>query len=167
MIIRKAARDDGLHVARIQVETWRSTYKGLIPDQHLDQMSIQKRSEYWASAIEKAEPTKFLIVVEDEGIPRGFLAGGPHRTYLEGYPGEVYALYVEKAHQRKSMGKAIFEAGLEHLRELGMQGVAVWVLKNNPYFRFYEKMGGIKLIEKETEIGEAKYIEVGYGWPKK
>jgi hypothetical protein len=39
------------------------------------------------------------------------------------------------------------------------------VLKDNPSLRFYEKMGGKFLGEKELRIGEGAYIECGYGWP--
>jgi ribosomal protein S18 acetylase RimI-like enzyme len=166
MKIREATPKDCLAVARIQVDTWRSTYTGIISTQYLDQLSVPRSSQYWESAIIRAEPKKFLLIIENEGIPRGFLAGGPHRTSMDEYPGEVYALYVEKMYQRSSMGEAIFKAGLEKLKKLGMDGIAVWVLKDNPSFRFYEKMGGIILCEKETKIGEAFYAEVGYGWPK-
>jgi GNAT superfamily N-acetyltransferase len=167
MQIRQATPKDGVDVARIQVETWRSAYSGIISAQHLNGLSIQKSAEYWEAAISKAEADKFLLVIESEGAPRGFLAGGPIRAPIGEYTGEVFALYIEERYQKRSMGKAIFAAGLEKLRQLGMSSVAVWVLKDNPSFRFYEKMGGILLGEKELRIGEGAYIESGYGWPGK
>jgi ribosomal protein S18 acetylase RimI-like enzyme len=168
MQIRSATPKDSVDVARIQVETWRSTYSGIISARHLNGLSVQKSAQYWEAAILRAEAGKFLLVVESEGAPRGFLAGGPIREPIGEFTGEVYALYIEERYQKRSLGKAIFAAGLERLKELGMPGVAVWVLKDNPSFHFYEKMGGKLLGEMEVEIGGEAYIESGYGWkPKK
>jgi hypothetical protein len=40
----------------------------------------------------------------------------------------------------------------------------VWVLKENPYYRFYEKLGGQYVGEQSIEIGGKKYIEKAFGW---
>ena len=40
----------------------------------------------------------------------------------------------------------------------------VWTLGENPCRRFYERLGGEFVAEKEIEIGEQKLVEVAYGW---
>jgi GrpB-like predicted nucleotidyltransferase (UPF0157 family)/GNAT superfamily N-acetyltransferase len=164
-MIRPAAPEDAPHIARIQVETWRSAYASILPSAYLAGLSLEKSAAHWASAIAQGEAGKFLFVIERDGAPRGFVAGGPPRSESNGYNGEIYALYVEAGFQRKSLGQVLFKAGLRELKRLGRHGVIVWVLRDNPCFRFYEKMGGEKAGEKETEIGEGRYAEVGYGWP--
>ncbi len=42
--------------------------------------------------------------------------------------------------------------------------MTVWVLADNPFRRFYERLGGKLFCEKEIEIGEQKLLEVAYGW---
>jgi hypothetical protein len=40
----------------------------------------------------------------------------------------------------------------------------VWVLRDNPYRRFYEAVGGEVVSERMISIGEAELPEVAYGW---
>jgi len=167
MRIRMASYKDSLGIARVQVETWKSTYSGLISSQHVDSLSIPKSALYWETAISQDQGQRFVLVVEHEGALRGFLAGGPARDPVGKYSGEVYALYVESASQGKALGSALFQEGLKRLGQLRLNDVMVWVLKGNPYYRFYEKMGGIEIGEKEMKIGEATYLEIGYGWPER
>jgi hypothetical protein len=43
MRVRPAILADALSVAVVQVESWRSTYRGLVPDEYLDGLSIDRR----------------------------------------------------------------------------------------------------------------------------
>jgi len=40
----------------------------------------------------------------------------------------------------------------------------LWVLKSNPARKFYERMGGELIGEKQIEIGGVRLIEIAYGW---
>ena len=40
----------------------------------------------------------------------------------------------------------------------------VWVLEKNPFRAFYEALGGRQIYEKEVTFGEARLVEVAYGW---
>jgi len=46
----------------------------------------------------------------------------------------------------------------------GFDTMLVWTLADNPYRRFYERLGGKLLCDKDIEIGEQKLVEVAYGW---
>lgn len=37
MEIRKANLNDALGVAKVQVDSWKTTYKNIVPDEYLDQ----------------------------------------------------------------------------------------------------------------------------------
>lgn len=45
-----------------------------------------------------------------------------------------------------------------------MRSLIVWVLKENPYRKFYEGLGGVLAEEKEIEIGGVMLPEVAYRW---
>ncbi|WP_274857053.1 hypothetical protein [Bacillus methanolicus] len=45
MIIRKAVGDDAAQIARVHVKSWQETYKGLIDQNYLDNLKIEKRKQ--------------------------------------------------------------------------------------------------------------------------
>lgn len=40
----------------------------------------------------------------------------------------------------------------------------VWVLADNPFRAFYESLGGVRVSEKQMEIGGTSLRAVSYGW---
>jgi hypothetical protein len=46
----------------------------------------------------------------------------------------------------------------------GMKTIIVWVLRDNPYRRFYEALGGELVAERMISIGDAQLPEVAYRW---
>jgi hypothetical protein len=51
-----------------------------------------------------------------------------------------------------------------HLVALGRYGLVVYVLKANPYRKFYEALGGALSGENQVEMGEVTLPEVVYRW---
>ncbi len=60
MEIRKAMSNDAEDIARIHVESWRTTYAGVIPDLYLRELSIESRKKTWNDAIIGKEGQKNL-----------------------------------------------------------------------------------------------------------
>lgn len=47
MQIRKATLQDAEAIARVHVDSWKTTYKGIIPDNVLNNLSYTQRTEQW------------------------------------------------------------------------------------------------------------------------
>jgi hypothetical protein len=45
-----------------------------------------------------------------------------------------------------------------------MTSMVSWVLTNNSYRKFYEKMGGKEVYSRLRRIGSRDYEEIAYGW---
>lgn len=45
MSIRQAAYDDYPVLAKVHVESWKTTYRGIIADAYLDQLTVESRME--------------------------------------------------------------------------------------------------------------------------
>lgn len=45
--VREATPDDAPGIARVQVDAWRSTYRGIVPDAHLADLSYDERAQRW------------------------------------------------------------------------------------------------------------------------
>jgi ribosomal protein S18 acetylase RimI-like enzyme len=165
MLVRQARVEDAAGIARVHVDTWRTTYTGIVPGEHLANLSYEQRERIWARGLSNPESKEFCFVaIDNSGQIVGFVSGGPERTGDPVYQGELYAIYILKAYQGHSLGRRLTQALVEKLREAGMNSMLLWVLADNPSCRFYEALGGKRVKSKFETIGGATLEEVAYGW---
>ena len=167
MIIRKAQPTDASAIAKVHVDSWRTTYAGIIPADFLATLSYERREASWRETLAAPDSSRFTIVAEDaKGEIVGFASGGPEREGDPLYQGELYAIYLRQSQQRQGLGRQLTAAVVERLLQRGLPSMLVWVLADNQSARaFYETLGGQPLNhEKELTIGGASLIEVAYGW---
>jgi hypothetical protein len=165
MAVRRATVDDAEAIERIRVETWRATYRGLLPDGLIDQLqtNVERRRE----RLRLASSSELNFVAEEDTVVVGYAFAGPERTHDVEYRGEVYAIYVLPVAQGKGHGRALLAECARHLAASGMTSLLIWVLRENTIGRgFYERMGGRPVREKPLEElpGAQMYLETGYGW---
>ncbi|WP_155836444.1 hypothetical protein [Alicyclobacillus herbarius] len=95
--IRQGVIADAAQVAKVNVDSWRSTYRGIVSDAFLDSLSYVSREQGLRERLQKsADPTNpyAMFVVEDTlGRIVGFADGGPERSGDPRYDGELYAIY--------------------------------------------------------------------------
>lgn len=162
MKIRKATVTDAEGVARVQVDSWHSTYMNIVPDEYLRKMTYESREQKWKDIISK-QPV--YIAENNEGKIIGFSSGGPERTgKYPGFEGELYAIYISKEHQRKGLGKLLLEPIIQELKKQKIYSMLVLVLEDNVSRFFYEKVGAKKVDTTEIEVSGKKLNEVVYGW---
>src|ERR1051326_4034238 len=89
--IRAARPGDARSIARLDVETWRATYAGILSAPFLVGLSTQRREVGWASIIDR-DPQDLRVAVDENGRIRGFGSCGRCRGQPE-FAGEVYTLY--------------------------------------------------------------------------
>ncbi|MEK3822374.1 GNAT family N-acetyltransferase [Cytobacillus sp. FSL W8-0315] len=162
MNIRKAVLNDAKGIAKVHVDSWRTTYKNIISDEFLNKLSYQKREELWINNIPKGN---VFVAENDNGEIVGFSSGGIERSgkYKE-YQGELSSIYILKEFQGQGIGKALTNPVIKELEKLGINSMLVFVLEENDSRLFYETIGG-KIIDKiEVEIAGKKLKELVYGW---
>lgn len=166
MIVREATHNDVPAIAKVHVDTWRTTYRGIVPDEHLANLSYEQRANVWYQILNQApEDGNFTYVAEDEvGEVVGFSNGGMERTGDPVYKGELVAIYILQNHQGKGIGRHLTRVVAERLHLSGINSMLVWVLADNSACQFYAALGGKLVHEKELEIAGKSLIEVAYGW---
>lgn len=92
MRIREAKVSDATGIAFVHVESWKTTYRNILPKEFLTNLSFKRREQFW----EKSIPEGHVFVAEnDEGQIVGFASGGRERSgKYEGYKGELTSIYI-------------------------------------------------------------------------
>ncbi len=167
MIIREATLSDACTIAKVHVDTWRTTYKGIVNDEFLNELSYDKREEMWINFINNSIiNNKHIFVVEDDenGIV-GFASYGMERENGNLSHGELYAIYILEKYQNKGIGRLLFNCVIKRLDELKFKSLLIWALEDNyQACKFYELLGGKKVKEKYIEIGKDRFKEIAYSW---
>lgn len=167
MKVRVATAVDAVGIARVHIDTWRTTYRGIVPDSYLDNLQYEARERYWAGALSDPENGSLVYVAEaEDGQVVGFASGEPAQSSVPGYEGELHAIYVLQEHQGRGLGKALLLAVARRLQEISKHSMLLWALADNESSRrFYEALGGQELKTQQFELGGVMLDEVAYGWP--
>jgi N-acetylglutamate synthase-like GNAT family acetyltransferase len=165
MKIRRANVSDAGGIAKVHVDSWRTTYKGIVSNTILDQLSYEDRKKRWERGLSDSKSSTNTYVVENEtGNIVGFANGGPERTEKYGFDGELYAIYILQEYQRQQLGKQLFSYVARDLHKQGHQSVFVWVLTENPSRRFYQSFQPVEIDRQILQIGGGHHEEIAYGW---
>lgn len=160
--IRPARPGDAPGIARLDIETWRATYAGMLSTSYLVGLSQRRREIGWRMVIQR-EPRDVRVAVDAVGLIVGFGSCGPSRAERH-YPGEVFTLYVAPDHQERGVGRRLLIALFRRLAASGLDAAIVWVLRDNPSRFFYERLGGHQVSHKAIAVGGRPVEAIAYGW---
>ena len=162
-MVRPALQEDAEAIARVNIATWHSAYRDLLPDEFLASLSETNYAERWRRVLRDGS-SSVHVVEQPDGIV-GFASGGRERAGENGFAGELYAIYVLASAQRQGHGRQLVRAVAGALREMKLKDMIVWVLRDNASARqFYELLGGIYVRSQPITIGTTTLEEVSYGW---
>jgi ribosomal protein S18 acetylase RimI-like enzyme len=165
MQIRLTVPQDAPAIATIHVTAWQAAYKGLMPAEVLDKLSVSKRTTMWEQSMTSPRSSTIIYLAEDGGDAVGFVAGGPPQTEVKDYRAEVYALYILPGHWRKGLGRQLMQVMVSSFQDNNKTSMVIWVLKDNlPACSFYTALGGHVTAEKQYKVGTEMMDATGYGW---
>ncbi|RZT21771.1 GNAT family N-acetyltransferase [Fictibacillus sp. BK138] len=163
MKIRHAEVKDAAQIAKVQVQSWQASYKGIVDSNYLSKMSIDERTLRWEEWLLQG-PSHIVFVLEDDHNDIwGFISGGRIRSDHP-YESEIYAFYLLKEIQQKGYGTKMIKRFSQQLVKQGQKSMIVWVLKDNPAKKAYISLGGIKIDEELIAIGSQSLMEECYAW---
>jgi ribosomal protein S18 acetylase RimI-like enzyme len=164
IVVRAATRADAAAIARVQHESWRTTYAGILPLDVINSVTGHRDASEWQRRLERETPDAATWIAERGGKIVGFASCGPARADVERLDGEIYALYVLQKHQRRGVGRELVRECARHFVRHGVFGFFLWVLRANRARMFYEALGGEALAEKIERLGKHDFAEIAYGW---
>jgi len=143
-------------IGRVHVETWQSSYAGLLPDALLVAMSDVRQSAWWSPrALDDPPPGRAGIFVADDdemGVV-GFTSGGadarhargPRRRRGAGW-GRSTPSMSSPTSRNRGLGRALLDALFGQFVADGYDTAILWMLAENPTRFFYEAAGAARVV---------------------
>ena len=135
--VRRAEFADASSMARVHVDTWRETYRGLMSDAVLDDPGLLSRRErFWAAALTDPQYSQNIAAVASrDDTLIGISMSGPSLDVDE--PWQLYVLYAYAGFHGSGVGAALLNAVIDKTAP-----AVLWVADPNPRAQaFYRKNG--------------------------
>lgn len=140
--VRAATLDDAAGMARVHLDSWRETYRGMLPDALLADDVYESRVRLW-SGILAMDPIPGVHVVAEVGdrivgFASAGAAAGPDAEHGHpvARPWHLYSIYLLASAHGSGLGQAMLDAAV------GERPAQLWVLRGNQRaIRFYERNG--------------------------
>ena len=163
-MIRSATIDDAYGIAEIHVSSWQAAYNGLLPDDFLQRLSVERRSKIWKQILDTAVNQTW--VAEENSRKVGFVNFGPCRDE-DADPakiGEIYSIYLAPDAWGQGYGRALCTQALTSLKKSGFNEVTLWVLETNEGAIYFYERAGFKQdnIVKTEQWDDVELNEVRY-----
>ena len=165
VIIRKAQTSDANAIARIHLTSWQVVYRGHIPDEVLNNLSLNEREQMWRELLEKN--VNVLVLLKDDNLV-GFISFGPSQDNRDDplYIAEITTLYIMPNEWRNGFGKKLLNAAISLIIKSNFRTVILWVVDSNQRAKSFYEINGftnshqIKIIKRENyNVRQVKYIK--------
>ena len=141
-VIRKKERKDCADVAHVVTIAWNETYRGIVPDEFLDNLYTNEgqRTKNSFNNFDEKENHQYVLEVDDKVV--GFInVGSSDETEFENC-GEIYAIYIINGYKGFGYGRKLIDVGIKELKKMKFNKIVIGCLNGNPSNEFYKKLGG-------------------------
>lgn len=141
--MRDAEPRDADAIAAVHVAAWHAAYRGLMPDEFLDGITVEGWSARWRTLLGGDEAPAVLLAVGGGGVIGFCILATPSRDEDAGAEtAEVVALNVNPEAWRSGVGTALMAEALKSARRDGWRSASLWVLEGNQRaLEFYRHLG--------------------------
>jgi RimJ/RimL family protein N-acetyltransferase len=128
--------DDIDDVSRVYAQSWKSAYRGIVPQDYLDSIPENRWSEKLIS-----ELSSLWVVSDGDCIIGSSTYASARDDKFAGW-GEIISIYLLPSYFHKGIGAKLLWASMDELVAMGYSDFYLWVLEDNHLARrFYEKNG--------------------------
>lgn len=132
----KQASDDSYAISHVYEESWKHTYRGLLPQDFLDELP----KGHWCELFDLPDWHTVVMTDGDEIIGSALFCPSRFEEFKD--YGEIVAIYLLPDYLHKGYGERLLDFVVQALRKLGYKKVFCYVLEGNERARrFYGKQG--------------------------
>jgi ribosomal protein S18 acetylase RimI-like enzyme len=165
IVLRRATVEDAAAIAAVRIDSWRSTYRGIMPDAYLDGMRLEDSTASWTQVLSADANKTSVFVAEKDSEVVGFAAGRTLDEPKFGLDAELAAIYLRPDLQRIGIGRRLVSMVADAHQAQKATGLLVWVLTVNKAARqFFEQLNAEFLVEQSFAWDGLDLMETAYGW---
>jgi GNAT superfamily N-acetyltransferase len=142
--IRWATVEDAHAIAALHIASWHAAYRGLMPDEVLDALTIAKRERDWQGWLADGGERVHTLVVEREGEIEAFCTlelPSKEKDESDTVAG-IPAIYAHPSAFGRGAGPALLDEAIDAMRGRGYGQAILWMLEGNRRAEaFYERLG--------------------------
>lgn len=162
IVIRNVTENDIPSIADIQINGWKTAYKGIIDDAFLNSVNLNEKTKFFKNTYKNGGFAAAELENEVVGFCRYF-DNNDFSHDIQNVDCEITALYIKPDLKYNGIGTKLFRFVTDEFKIKNKTKMILWCLKDNePSKKFYTKMGGRIIKERVIAIGESNYIEVGF-----
>ena len=142
--VRAADPGDAEAIVGLTAAGWRAAYPGIVPDELIRNLPISAWRHDIGTGLRAPVADAFTRLAEVDGAPVGYCyIAAPGREELEGSEvAELVAIYVDSAHWRRGVGRALLESAQGEAGLLDYREMLLWTFEPNASARaFYLALG--------------------------
>lgn len=156
--IRLANIGDAQALTKINIDTWRSNYVGIVPDGHLNSLSYNEES--YQRTINNPKNIVYVAEIGEELV--GYVCSCVDAALDAPAPSKLRMMYVKKEFQNKGIGKKLFLKIAEQLHNQGYKSLSANTFAEINSNFFYSSLGGAICQKNIENIGGKDIDTVTY-----
>jgi GNAT superfamily N-acetyltransferase len=144
LLVRPAEPGDAEAMVQLTASGWRTAYRGMVPDRHIERLPISGWRHDIAAGLRSPEGDSFTRIADVDGGPAGYcFVAAPGREEPEGSRvAELVAIYVDPSRWGQGLGSALMESSLEQATRSEYEEIVLWTFERNERARsFYDRLG--------------------------
>ena len=135
---RAAKVEDAVGIATAEVAAQQIAYRHFLPASHLDNMSVDDRTQVWYDFIQSDDPTHVIVAASDEYVI-GWIRIGKYSDPALGY---IFDLFVMPDYWGKGIGEGLMNEAKKVFSDNAQKTALLYVFEENARARrFYERLG--------------------------
>lgn len=138
---RPAQVDDAPVIAQLRKNIWSTTYRGIYPDEMIDQFDLAWHTQKDAQRIQSPDYAVYLI--ERKGRAIGYI------TLHNSHPAHLLSLYIEQKFQNRGIGRQALEFVKRYFQAQGAENFTCQCQPDNVHAMGFYQCNGGRVVEQD------------------
>jgi len=155
--LRDATPADLERIAALHLASWRTAYRGVLPDAYLDGPAAAEGLAHWQAVLPGLAAPDFVLLAEEGHRLAGFVSAHlrghvrGHRRDDTAGEAEIAHLHVDPVRRGAGIGRRLLGAAAGRMIASGCRRLSLWVFDDNrAALGFYRSLGG-RAIERGAD----------------